>query len=393
MLPARLAYVSGAVAVVLSLLSVTAEAETRRPPGKPVAVTAATADADCLECHGEPGYAVPLGETGESRKRSLYVDADLLHASVHVKEKCVACHSDIKHVPHKKRVTRRVDCIQCHEGLSQPVTVDEVKPQVDITRTMVGLPVEIVEPKQTRLAAETGLYLASIHARARKNNPKRPNASCGDCHGAHDVLPMKGKAGENYRVESPRICGGCHEKALKAYFNSVHGAAVKRFGNLDMAVCSDCHTAHKIASPEEDPVKLVITENCGSCHEDEVKTYGATYHGQVVRLGYAHTAKCADCHTAHKILPSKNPSASTHKKNRLKTCRQCHKQATAGFLTFEPHGNTHDFARFPAMWVASKFMIVLLGGVFVFFWSHSLLWFYREYKEHRGGKTRKRIHL
>jgi len=351
----------------------------------PIPVTKTTPDADCLDCHGRRGFAVPAGPFGESRKRRLYVDVDVLAESVHKKESCVACHDSIKQTPHLEGKRRRVDCLQCHEELPQPVHVDEIKPQVDITRTMVGLPVEVSEPQQTRLAAETGLYLASIHARPRKNEPARLNATCGDCHGTHDVLPMSGRPAETYRLESSRICGGCHKKALKAYTNSVHGAPLKRRGKLDVAVCSDCHTAHKVASPEEDPVMLAITENCGSCHENEVKTYRTTYHGQVARLGYAHTAKCHDCHDPHNTLPSDDPRANTHINNRLETCKECHKQATAGFVSFEPHGNTHDFERFPAMWIASKFMLALLAGVFLFFWGHSLLWFYRERKERRGS--------
>lgn len=352
---------------------------------EPVAVNKTTPDAECQDCHAEKGFASPIGKFGEGRKRSLYVDTDTLRDSVHRKQKCVACHRRIKQTPHKKGKHRRVDCVRCHKTLVRRQTIDKVKAQVDISRIMVGLPVEVVERKKTRLEAETGHYLTSIHAQTNKKT-KKPNATCGDCHGSHDIPSFQGEAAQDYRLRSTRICGACHEKVLKKYFSSVHGAAVKRIGDTKMAVCSDCHTAHKIASPEQDPVKLAITENCGSCHKKEAKTYRATYHGQVVRLGYAHTAKCADCHTAHEILPSKNPRASTHVKNRLKTCKECHKKATAGFISFEPHGNTHDFERFPAMWITSKFMLVLLGGVFLFFWGHSLLWFYREYKERQQRK-------
>jgi cytochrome b subunit of formate dehydrogenase len=76
-----------------------------------------------------------------------------------------------------------------------------------------------------------------------------------------------------------------------------------------------------------------------------------------------------------------------HPDNRLQTCQQCHKGATAGFVSFQPHANTRDRARYPTMWLASKFMIALLLGVFAFFWTHSLLWFYREYKDRKEGKS------
>jgi cytochrome b subunit of formate dehydrogenase len=60
---------------------------------------------------------------------------------------------------------------------------------------------------------------------------------------------------------------------------------------------------------------------------------------------------------------------------------------TAGFATFQPHGNTGDFDRYPYMWIAAKFMIALVLGVFAFFWTHAVLWFYREYKDRKEGKN------
>jgi len=74
-----------------------------------------------------------------------------------------------------------------------------------------------------------------------------------------------------------------------------------------------------------------------------------------------------------------------HKDNRLATCNECHEDAGEGFVEFHPHGNTNDFERFPFMFLVSKFMIALLVGVFAFFWTHSLLWFYREYKDKKDG--------
>ncbi len=380
---ARLSLLVGAAAAVL-LLSASADAATRRPSDKPVTVSAATGDAACLDCHGEKGFAVPTGETGASRKRHLFVDVDGLRASVHSKEKCVACHADIRQIPHRQGARHAVNCVQCHEQQSPAPKVSEVEVQTALTRTMVGLPAAPPQPEVSKLTAETAVYLDSIHARASKHDPKHPNAGCGDCHGTHEVLPLKGRSGQAFRLASVEACGACHVKALKAYYSSVHGAAVKRKGDLDMPVCSDCHTPHRIASPEDDPVKLAIAANCGGCHAKELKSYRTTYHGQVTRLGYAHTAKCHDCHTGHRIQPSKNPLATTHVKNRLQTCKECHKkEATAGFVSFEPHGNTHDYKRFPALWIASKFMIALLAGVFLFFWTHSALWFRRELKERR----------
>jgi cytochrome b subunit of formate dehydrogenase len=43
------------------------------------------------------------------------------------------------------------------------------------------------------------------------------------------------------------------------------------------------------------------------------------------------------------------------------------------------------------MWIVSKFMAALIIGVFLFFWTHSALWFYREYQDRKTGKTRSHV--
>ena len=140
-----------------------------------------------------------------------------------------------------------------------------------------------------------------------------------------------------------------------------------------------------------DSTRLVITRNCGNCHADSLKSYTQTYHGQVNTLGYAYTAKCFDCHGNHSIQRVSDPKSTVHPDNRLQTCRKCHQGASAGFVTFQPHATTHDYERYPYMWIASKFMIALIAGVFLFFWTHSALWFYREYKDRQARKTRPHV--
>jgi cytochrome b subunit of formate dehydrogenase len=75
----------------------------------------------------------------------------------------------------------------------------------------------------------------------------------------------------------------------------------------------------------------------------------------------------------------------------LQTCQKCHANATWGFVTFQPHANTHDYERYPIMWIVAKFMLVLIIGVFAFFWTHSALWFYREFKDRKHGIARPHI--
>jgi cytochrome b subunit of formate dehydrogenase len=82
-----------------------------------------------------------------------------------------------------------------------------------------------------------------------------------------------------------------------------------------------------------------------------------------------------------------------HLENRLEACQECHSGkkdvplATAGFVSFSPHGTSDDFATYPEIWLTTKFMIALLVGVFAFFWIHSILWWYREYMDRKQGRA------
>ena len=114
-------------------------------------------------------------------------------------------------------------------------------------------------------------------------------------------------------------------------------------------------------------------------------------------LGYAYTAKCYNCHGSHDILKVKDPESKVSPENRMKTCRECHNgkkgvgEAPAGYASFEPHGHVHDFGRYPQIWIAWQIMVQLLVGTFGFFWLHTALWFYREYKERRKLDAQPRV--
>jgi cytochrome b subunit of formate dehydrogenase len=328
------------------------------------------ANATCLACHSMESLAKPM-PNGEPRQ--LYVSPDEFEQSVHGKRSCVECHKDITAIPHRKGVDRKVGCVQCHEDLWQAAQ-DENR-----TEELARLG-EVVQ--------QIDSYMSSIHARPNREDQSRTNATCYDCHDAHYIAPIDSQVGARSRLKIPEVCGKCHAEITQAYRTSVHGQGGAAYGNAHAAVCIDCHTTHDIESPGADTTRLAITRNCGNCHVEELESYLGTYHGQVSTLGYTHTAKCYECHGHHEIKRVSDETSIMHENNRLETCATCHPDATAGYVSFQPHGNTHDFDRYPQMWIASKFMISLLAGVFIFFWTHAALWFYREYKDRKEGKNK-----
>lgn len=116
--------------------------------------------------------------------------------------------------------------------------------------------------------------------------------------------------------------------------------------------CSDCHSPGDkagtvSATPGTPPGKV----NCGRCHASELRAYEQSIHGQRLQSGKSEVAQCTDCHGSHRILPSRDPLASTYKRNLPNTCGKCHsnpetakklgiQRADAGSLYIESiHGN------------------------------------------------------
>jgi cytochrome b subunit of formate dehydrogenase len=348
----------------------------------------------CLKCHNGSKEIQVAGSGDEMR--ALHAIKKLpFNKSVHGQMQCVACHSGIKDGSQSHKLeSKTTGCVGCHTALWDTV----IKENLTEEKSRLGVVVSNIEA-----------YKKTFHARANVDEPTRTNASCDDCHDTHTFnVPPQGSAGRTaWHLTIPNTCGEkCHTDQLEEYATSVHGKKVLDERNPKAAVCTDCHTSHGITNTSGESFKLDIVQACGGCHKDNLKSYSETFHGQVNALGYGYTAKCYNCHGSHGILPPSDPESTVHPDNRLKTCQKCHsgdkgwaglQKATPGFVSFAPHANTHDFNKYPQMWIASKFMLSLLAGVFAFFWLHSALWYWREHKDgcpvyfNKDGNTKSHI--
>ncbi len=345
-------------------------------------------NASCLSCHDGKKKKIEVRRADGEMRALHQVDPAKFGKGVHASLECVSCHREINDsaAPHSKSLgEKRPDCASCHLEIAKNPTNFKTARE----RRMMRIVAENIEA-----------YSASSHARPEGSIPGKVNASCSDCHNTHtfDVPPRDSPARAEFRLGVSDMCGTCHDAHLDEWAESVHGREVKEKQNPKSANCADCHTAHSVGKPRSSAVKLAITESCGNCHEDAYKSYRATYHGQVATLGYSHTAKCFDCHSSHDIEPSTNPVARMHLDNRLKACQKCHSGdkdiplATAGFVSYSPHAS-NDFAKYPQIWIANFIMVNLLVGTFGFFWLHTILWFFREYKERRKRATQPHVRV
>ncbi len=330
-------------------------------------------DKECLGCHSNPDQTIKL-PSGEPL--SLYVDAKALADSVHGKKdiSCVQCHSNITAFPHPAFV---------------------VADRRDVTLKLYG------QCRQCH-AAQYARSLDSVHTRAIAAGDRNA-AVCTDCHTFHTVTPP-----DQPRAHIPQTCAQCHSTIFDDYAKSVHGSDVMTGANPDVPTCVDCHGVHVIGDPTTAAFRLKSPEVCARCHTNKammakykistnvLNTYVADFHGTTVMLFERQSPDmpsnkpvCYDCHGVHNIRKVNDPASTVFKKgNLLKTCEQCHPDATE--ITFTEAWMSHYDAspeKWPLVYYVNLFYWVLIpvviGGMALFV----LLDIYRRVRQKFGGKT------
>jgi predicted CXXCH cytochrome family protein len=364
------------------------------------------AQTDCLSCHGAPGMTDASG-------KSISIDGDKFHASIHGSLSCANCHTNVKGYPHAANAAE-VNCSTCHadeaSGLAGSVHAkasehpclschgdphqivaksDPASPvyPLNIPKTCGACHGNPALAKQHGLANVYGLYMDSIHGFAVSTEGLLVAANCTSCHGSHGILSHKNPQSPTYRTNIPATCGKCHVGINEQYQAGIHGRALAA-GNPSAPVCTDCHTAHAILQATSSEFRMQSTPVCGSCHKDKLSTYRDTFHSQLGLLGgYVQTARCWDCHAAHEILPASDPRSPIAPANLVKTCGKCHAGANASFVQYQPHANPRNRRLNPALYYIRLFMNLLLASVLTFFLIHTVLWLIRSHLARgNGGK-------
>ena len=327
----------------------------------------------CTDCHSSI-HAFPHPETvakvncGACHADSIANVAASIHAKASPQQPCTGCHGDAHSILSSKNRASRTyptnlprTCGTCHSIEAAPKKGPEVYSQ----------------------------YVDSIHGLALTRDGLLVAASCSSCHGSHNILAKTNPKSRTFHANIPSTCGGCHEGPLTAYSSGIHGKELAA-GNAAAPVCSDCHTAHRIARVETAAWQMQTTATCGGCHSEKLTTYHDTFHAQVSALGYIETAHCWDCHNFHDILPASDPKSTVAKANLLTTCGKCHTGVTKSFITYQPHADRHDRRNYPLVYYSGVFMTLLLASVMGFFLLHTVLWLFRSAVDRRRHDRRDR---
>ena len=251
-------------------------------------------NSDCLDCHLDShntqivnGQKVPLA----------IFPTNNFAKSVHSMLDCTDCHTGVKELVHDKLPPP--DCSGCHEK-------------------------------------ETKQYTTSIHGMSHALGASGA-AQCWDCHGSHNILPVKDPSSPVFKMNLPETCAKCHNsptlaaeygikhpEAASQYLDSIHGKALLKMGLIVAPSCNDCHGIHDIKRPvdRDSPVNHAhVATTCGKCHLGIEKTYDASVHGRLLAKGDTRGPVCTDCHTAHDII---NPDDKNFKRLSDERCGKCH---------------------------------------------------------------------
>lgn len=329
-------FASGIGAAFVCLLAAAGPAVAQTPT--------APANDDCLACHGDSTATRANGS-------SIAVALEVFGRSTHGTLACVDCHADLaKNTdwPHPEKL-QRVGCATCH-------------------------------------GQQGDNYDDSVHGRAVAKSGLAVAPRCSTCHGTHDIQPSGSPDSSVHRTTIVGTCTKCHEGIAPLYATSVHAQGLGP-EHTAAAVCSDCHTAHRIQRSDTDGWRLSVIDECGTCHLARISSYRDNFHGQKTTLGSTRAATCSDCHDHHVTLPASNPASRVSAQNLVNTCRQCHVQANEAFAKYDPHADKTDPSRSAAVYWTYRSMEGLLLGVFAIFWVHTVLWFPRSYKARREQRA------
>jgi len=290
-------------------------------------------DMACLKCHGPKGSLAREGI-------DLAVDTAKFGSSVHGPLGCTGCHSDVSLASHPGGESPKpVSCAQCHE-------------KADAS------------------------YNLSSHGLARKAGNAQA-ANCADCHGKHDIVPIRLQTSPLNRLNLGATCGKCHEKITQEVQESAHGQAMAR-GEREAPSCTDCHGDHTIEGLKQASSLKIAEQVCVRCHvsqrmntkygmpSNRVSSFYESYHGLAIRAGSTTAANCASCHGFHNILPSSDPRSSVHPDNMVATCQKCHPGAgekfSQGKIHLDPAVVT-DLGDRVNWWVRQGYLAMIFGTI------------------------------
>jgi cytochrome b subunit of formate dehydrogenase len=226
----------------------------------------------------------------------------------------------------------RVACVQCHTG---------ARPSLDRPCKTIAAKVDCSICHEQQVAQ----YKESTHGQLlAKGSPDAPD--CADCHGTHGILAKIDSNSPTFSRKVPALCANCHRAGQKAalrytgkqvnvvehYVESIHGKGLLESGLTVTANCADCHTAHH-ELPSRDPRSSVnranVAQTCGRCHQGIFQLFDASIHSPKAFPTTKPLPVCGDCHSSHSIGRT---DLAGFRLRMMEQCGRCHQEITESYF-------------------------------------------------------------
>lgn len=272
--------------------------------------------ATCQNCHVQPHLTGHPGSDSETPVACT--DCHGAHNVLTVEEwqagegteTCVACHTEagVDATDPQQLTTLIQDdlfadrasndyCLSCHS-------------QTDFTLTFAN-------GDTVSLTISEDEFHDSVHG---VDNPWQP-LQCTSCHENYTFphRPVIARSARQYSLEKYLVCAECHEPKYEQALDSVHAQALE-VGNLEAAVCTDCHGAHDTPPPDEPRQR--ISHTCQQCHSTIFDEYAESVHGEaLLEESNPDVPTCIDCHGVHNI---NDPTTALFRVRSPLLCAKCH---------------------------------------------------------------------
>jgi cytochrome b subunit of formate dehydrogenase len=216
----------------------------------------------------------------------------------------------------------------------------------------------------------------SVHGIALTQSGLTVSATCSSCHTAHRQLPIENPLSSvNYR-NIAATCGNCHKGISSQFISSVHDPNNTTTKEM-LPNCATCHSAHQMQRTTDAGFMLTSIRVCGKCHEKSMKSFYDTYHGKAALFGNTTAAKCFDCHGSHAVFKTEDIRSKTNKANVLTMCRTCHPGAKDNFASGKVHVTITKSDDPLIYWLSMAYfwlIVLTIGGMSL----HNILDFYRK---------------
>lgn len=247
---------------------------------------------------------------------------------------CTDCHGahDVQTAAQWQTGEETAVCVQCHteagvertdpQQLTAIIQGGLFTGQVDndyclSCHSQPGLTYTFENGDTLSLTIDEEAFHDSVHG---VDNPEGALA-CNSCHENYTYPhePVIVDSAREYNLAKYPVCSTCHERKYEETLDDVHGRALEE-GNLEAAVCTDCHGAHDTPPPDEPRER--ISHTCQQCHSNIFDEYATSVHGDaLLSESNPDVPTCIECHGVHGIS---DPTTALFRIRSPELCAQCH---------------------------------------------------------------------